>query len=134
MRQDPLFRSSPSTVRESISDQVHQTILLLCCSVLARLGSYEILAPIDVGGLGELYKARDAKLGREVTRVGGNVPLEPRNSKSSSTASWPPSINVGQFIGDDVSREQQPPCSHIGKVLILCSTGDGRQLKHSANL
>jgi len=83
--------------------------------------------------MGEVYKARDAKLDREVTMVGGNVPLEPRSSKSSSTASWPPSINVGQFIADDVPRENQPACSHIGKVLILCSSGDGRQLTPSAN-
>ncbi len=31
-----------------------------------RLGPYEILAPIGVGGMGEVYRARDAKLDREV--------------------------------------------------------------------
>ena len=31
-----------------------------------RLGSYEILAPIGAGGMGEVYRARDAKLDREV--------------------------------------------------------------------
>jgi serine/threonine protein kinase/Tol biopolymer transport system component len=31
-----------------------------------RLGSYEVLAPIGAGGMGEVYRARDAKLGREV--------------------------------------------------------------------
>src|SRR5580700_11406113 len=32
----------------------------------ARLGSYEILAPIGAGGMGEVYKAHDTKLQREV--------------------------------------------------------------------
>ena len=31
-----------------------------------RLGPYEILAPIGAGGMGEVYRAKDTKLGREV--------------------------------------------------------------------
>jgi len=31
-----------------------------------RLGSYEIVAPIGAGGMGEVYRARDTKLNREV--------------------------------------------------------------------
>ena len=32
----------------------------------ARLGVYEIIAPIGAGGMGEVYRARDTKLGRDV--------------------------------------------------------------------
>ena len=31
-----------------------------------RLGPYEILAPIGAGGMGEVYRAKDPRLGREV--------------------------------------------------------------------
>ena len=32
----------------------------------AKLGLYEIVAAIGAGGMGEVYRARDTKLGREV--------------------------------------------------------------------
>ena len=31
-----------------------------------RLGSYEVAAPLGAGGMGEVYRARDTTLGRDV--------------------------------------------------------------------
>src|SRR5213593_4558795 len=32
----------------------------------ARLGPYEILSPLGAGGMGEVYRARDTRLNREI--------------------------------------------------------------------
>src|ERR1700689_3493941 len=32
----------------------------------SKLGPYEILAPIGAGGMGQVYRARDPRMGREV--------------------------------------------------------------------
>jgi serine/threonine protein kinase len=32
----------------------------------SKLGPYEILAPMGAGGIGEVYRARDSKLNRDV--------------------------------------------------------------------
>src|SRR6202140_4185392 len=38
----------------------------MALSTGSRLGPYEIVAPLGAGGMGEVYRARDTKLGRDV--------------------------------------------------------------------
>ena len=51
MRLPPLAIDSSDNMTLSVSD---------------KLGPYEILAPIGKGGMGEVYRARDTRLNREV--------------------------------------------------------------------
>ena len=46
-----------------------------------RLGPYEILAPLGAGGMGEVYRASDSRLGREVAIkiVGERVSNDPKS-------------------------------------------------------
>src|SRR6516162_2141189 len=38
----------------------------MALSTGTRLGPYEVLAPIGAGGMGEVYRARDSRMGRDV--------------------------------------------------------------------
>jgi len=38
----------------------------MALSAGTRLGPYEVVAPIGAGGMGEVYRARDTRLDREV--------------------------------------------------------------------
>src|SRR5262249_9375817 len=58
-------RSSDPIYREAVGwGKIAQIHMALSAGI--RLGPYEIVAPIGSGGMGEVYKARDSRLDRDV--------------------------------------------------------------------
>jgi eukaryotic-like serine/threonine-protein kinase len=59
----------------------------------ARLGPYEIVAPLGAGGMGEVYRAKDTRLGREVaikvlsSNLGSSPELRQRFEREARTIS-----------------------------------------------
>jgi serine/threonine protein kinase len=63
-----------------------------------RLGPYEIVAPLGAGGMGEVYRAKDTRLGRDVAIkiLPASISADPvakqrfeREAKTISIATFP---------------------------------------------
>src|SRR6266545_4101907 len=95
----------------------------------ARLGPYEIVAPLGAGGMGEVYRARDTRLGRDVAlkilppEVGGDPMRQQRFEQEARAVAAlnHPNIVAIHDIGND-----------NGLAWIVTELVDGDSLRNAA--
>ena len=74
-----------------------------------KLGPYEILSPLGAGGMGEVYRAKDTRLGREVAvkvlpeHLSANEEIRARFEREAKTVSSLNHPNICTLF--DVGRE-----------------------------
>jgi hypothetical protein len=90
----------------------------------ARIGSYEIIDRLGAGGMGEVYRARDTRLGRtvaiKVLRAGADPQLLPRLEREARAASALNHPNIVHIY--DVGEAADRPGAHY--VVMECVEGE----------
>jgi eukaryotic-like serine/threonine-protein kinase len=90
-----------------------------------KLGPYEILAPLGAGGMGEVFKARDTRLGRDVAIKVSNAKFSDRFGREARSIAALNHPNICQLydVGPDYLVMElidgQPPCGPLPQETVL---------------
>ena len=90
-----------------------QCVRDMSLSVGTRLGPYEILAPLGAGGMGEVYRARDTRIDREVAvklvplHLVGDEVARKRFQQEARTLSRLSHPNIATLFEFDAHNDQE---------------------------
>src|SRR5277367_4472313 len=109
----------------------------------SRLGPYEILAPIGAGGMGEVFRAHDSRLDRDVAIKVSNAEFTERFTREARAIAALNHTNICQLydVGPDylvmefVEGTPVAPVDTTRKLLdIAVQIADGLAAAHSAGI
>ena len=90
-----------------------------------RLGSYEIVAPLGAGGMGEVYRARDTKLNRDVAikvllaAVANDPERLARFSREAQVLASLNHPNIAQIFGLERQEGRDGPATHATAFIVM---------------
>ena len=116
----------------------------------AKLGPYEILSPLGAGGMGEVYRARDTRLGRDVAlkvlpqALASDAERMARFQREAQVLASLNHPSIAAIYGlVDAAEESGPPAALLpdnqvafiagtdsSKAIAIASAGDGKIIRH----
>ncbi|HEY1339831.1 MAG TPA: serine/threonine-protein kinase [Bryobacteraceae bacterium] len=109
----------------------------------ARIGAYELTAPLGAGGMGEVWKARDTRLDRSVAIKFAHAAFSDRSQREAHAIAALNHPNIGTLydVGPDylvmeyVEGAPLRPTEDIRKLLdVAVQIADGLSAAHSAGI
>jgi serine/threonine protein kinase len=82
-----------------------------------RLGTYEIVGSLGAGGMGEVYRAKDAKLKREIAHIHGLEEAPPASSAHAPFLALVMELVEGENLAQNSPTITSPAMTMRGMIL-----------------